>query len=77
MEGMMAGKDLLSFIPLAEGANQRAKGAVKKWVESWWGNWWGSPLAEIGKDEWFELQKMSGPRLWTPPPAAMGGDFKS
>ena len=33
MEGMMAGKNSLSFIPLAEGANQRSTGAVKKWVK--------------------------------------------
>ena len=35
MEGMMAGNDPLLFIPLAEGANQRSSGAVKRWIEGW------------------------------------------
>ena len=35
MEGMMAGKDPLSFIPPAKGANQRSSGAVKRWIEGW------------------------------------------
>ena len=71
MEGMMAGKDPLSFIPLSEGADQRAGGAVRSWVDSWWGDWSGSPLVEVGPEQWFELQKVQGPRLWMPPPAAM------
>jgi hypothetical protein len=71
MEGMMAGKDPLSFIPLAEGANERSAGAVKAWVDSWWGSWCGAPLREMTKDHWFELHRVVGPRLWMPPPAAM------
>ena len=71
MEGMMAGKDALSFIPLAEGANERSGGAVRGWVDSWWGDWCGAPLTEVDKDHWFILNKVSGPRLWMPPPAAM------
>ena len=67
----MAGKHPLSFIPLSEGADQRAGGAVRSWIDSWWGNWCGSPLVEVGPKQWFELQKVQGPRLWMPPPAAM------
>jgi len=67
----MAGKDPLSFIPLAEGANERATGAVRDWVDSWWGDWCGAPLQEMTKDHWFRLHQVEGPRLWMPPPAAM------
>ena len=67
----MAGKDLLSFIPLAEGADQWSKGAVRQWVDSWWGDWCGSPLVDVGPEQWFLLQKVQRPRLWMPSPAAM------
>ena len=33
----------------------------KFYKKGWWGNWYGAPLTEIGKDEWFKLQKVSGP----------------
>ena len=72
MEWIMAGKDPLSFVLLAKGVNERSEGRIKKWVEKWWGNWCGAPLTEVEPDHWFELQKVSGPRLWMPPPAAMG-----
>ena len=47
MEGMMAGKDPLSFVPLAAGANDRSSGNVKLWIYEWWGNWYGSDLVEV------------------------------
>ena len=71
MEGMLAGKDPLSFIPLAAGANERSLGGVRCWVDEWWGNWSGLDLVEVDHSRWFELQGVSGPRLWVPPPAAM------
>ena len=72
MEGMMAGKDALSFIPLAKGANKRSGGAVRGWVDSWWGDWCGEPLTEVDKDRWFILNKVLGPRSWMPPPGRHG-----
>ena len=36
LEGMMAGQDLLLFIPVSEGANERFKGRVDRWIRSWW-----------------------------------------
>ena len=40
-------------------------------MDKWWGSWCGSNLVEIDHSRWFELQDVSGPRLWMPPPAAM------
>jgi len=37
-EGMMVGKDPLSFIPFNLGADDRAGGKVSAWVHSWWKN---------------------------------------
>lgn len=71
LDGMMDGQDPLSFIPLAEGANERSGGRVKEWVNSWWNDWGHIPLVEVGKDQWFELKGVDGARLWMPPPAAM------
>ena len=72
MEGMMAGKDALAYIPLAEGANERSGGKVKTWVQKWWRtkngrDWLGTPLLEVTKDVMFELRKVEGARLWMPP----------
>ena len=61
MEGMMAHKDPLSFIPLVEGGNGRSSGAVQLWVDSCWGDWCGFPLQEVDKDHCFELHKVAGP----------------
>ena len=35
MEGMIAGKYPLSFVPLTEGADQRSKGAMRQWIDKW------------------------------------------
>ena len=85
LEGMLAGKDPLSFIPLSKGANERSEGRVAQWVKSWWRGggpvkrggkkkskpWLGAELEEITKEKMFELHKTQRPRLWMPPPAAM------
>ena len=34
LEGMMAGQDLLSFIPLLEGVIEKSKGRVDRWIRS-------------------------------------------
>ena len=61
LEGMMTGSNPLAFVPLNEGANERAAGQVENWVRSWWkdrsGNdWAGVPLIRIGKDQMCELR---------------------
>ena len=77
LDGMMAGKIPLSFVPLANGAKERSEGDVGKWVRSWWRDFkgkkpWGSmDLIEVTKDNLFDLHNVEGPRIWMPPPAAM------
>ena len=64
LEGMMAGQDLLSFIPLSEGANERSKGRVDKWIRSWWKHsegkepWGDMPLTEVTKYNLFDLHNV-------------------
>ena len=71
LEGMMAGKDPLSYIPMHRGANERSEGTVEEWVRSWWDSSWPSQLTRLTPEMWFELRDVEGPRLWFPPPAAM------
>ena len=77
LEGMMrADGDPWEFLPLSQGAGERAPGfVVKEWVDSWWGkkgtSWCGVPLTRLSPKDWFDLKSVSGPRLWMPPPAAM------
>ena len=75
-EGMMAGKDPLSFIPFNRGADNRAGEKVSTWVHSWWKTkkgtpFGGFPLRNITKDNMFELQDLKAARLWMMPLAAM------
>lgn len=76
LDGMMAGENPLSFIPLALGADERAEGRVGRWIRSWWqdrgGDPWGQrELVEITKDNMFELPSLEADRLWMLAPAAM------
>ena len=71
MEEMMAGADHLLFIPLADGAYMRSNGRVFRWINAWWGDWQRAPLVDVDHNNWFELQRVSGPWLWMPPPATM------
>jgi hypothetical protein len=68
LEGMMAGIDPLSFLPLGLDANERSKGKVEEWVRSWWGT---QPLLSLSPEGWFEEGQGSTPCLWMPPPAGM------
>jgi hypothetical protein len=75
-EGMMAGKDPLSFIPFNRGADNRLGGRVSTWVYSWWKTKRGMdfgefPLRTITKDNMFELQDLKAARLWMMPSATM------
>ena len=75
-EGMMAGRDPLSFIPFNQGADERSGGRVSRWMRSWWKSrkgvdFCGMPLKTITKDNMFELKDLQAARLWTLPPAAM------
>lgn len=71
LEGMMAGNDPLSYIPLHKDANERSEGSVEVWVRSWWDSSWPSQLTKLTPEMWFELRDVEGPRLWIPPPASM------
>jgi hypothetical protein len=75
-EGMMAGKDPLSFIPLNRGADDRLGGRVSAWVHSWWKtkrgtDFGGFPLRTITNDNMFELRDLKAARLWMMPLATM------
>ncbi len=76
MEGMMAGKDPLLFIPFNRGADNRLGGRVSTWVHSWWKtkrgtDFGGFLLQTITKDNMFELRDLKAARLWMMPPATM------
>jgi hypothetical protein len=71
LEGMMVGKDPLSFIPLDKGAGERSQDKLEDWIRSWWDKAWPQPLVTLTKEMWFELRDLAAPRLWMPPPAAM------
>lgn len=86
LEGIMAGRNPWSTIPLNEDANERTEGRVEKWIRSWWadesGKAWcrfgddsvqyeSSSLNKLEPDDWFNLKEIKGHRLWMPPPAAM------
>ena len=72
LEGMMAGQDPFLFIHLLEGANERSKGRVDRWIRSRWKDsegkehWGDTPLTEVTKDNMSGLHKVEGPRLWMP-----------
>jgi hypothetical protein len=79
-EGMMAGEDPLSFIPLNRGADDLSGGLASAWVRSWWTKGIPTqmihvtgevPLVEVDKDNMFELKNLHTARLWMLPPAAM------
>jgi hypothetical protein len=82
-EGMMAGKDPMSFLPFHQGADTRSWGRVGKGVCSWWRtsdqaqgseqerDWGGLPLEEVNQENMFELKNVKAARLWMLPPAAM------
>lgn len=83
LERVMGGADMLSFVPLDEGAVERFE-SVLPWVWSWCGNRKLQPLTPEG---WFEKEQgatggklgpdgiwipehREGTHLWAPPPAA-------
>ena len=75
-EGMMAGKDPLSYIPFHKGADERSGGKVSVWVRSWWTtkkgkDFGGFPLVAITKESMFGLRDLKAARLWIPPPTVM------
>lgn len=49
LKGMMAGGDLLSYLPLAKGALEVSPG-LEMWIRSWWE---GSPLVKLDPKGWF------------------------
>ena len=76
LEGMVAGKNPLDYIPLNEGAGARSNGKIEAWVKTWWNDasgqpWCGQKLKVLQPNDWFDLPNNQAPRLWLPPPAAM------
>ena len=77
IEGMMkSGSDPMRFLPLSQGALDRAGGGLEEWVRGWWRDsggkpWFGAELRKLDPEDWFLLHTFKDPRLWSPPPAAM------
>ena len=77
IEGMLkSGSDPMRFLPLSEGAKDRAGTGIVNWINSWWCGegetpWFGDRLRLLSAKEWFLLHKINSPRLWMPAPAAM------
>jgi len=77
IEGMMkVGSDPMRFLPLCEGALERAGEVLGEWVVTWWRDsegkpWCGSDLRTLTPEDWFLLHTFEDPRMWVPPPAAM------
>ena len=86
LEGIVAGKNPWSTIPLNEDPNERTNGRVEEWIRSWWSDQEGRAWCKVGDDatqyvssllnklepdDWFNLKEIKGHRLWMPPPAAM------
>ena len=75
-EGMMGGKDPLSFIPFHLEADERANGLVGIWVQSWWctekgAEFGGLPLTQVTKDNIIKLRDLKAARLLLLPLPAM------
>ena len=66
-KGVMRGEDILTFVPLNLGADERSP-AVIEWVQSWWTG--ELPLHHMSPDDWYDKALDKGNYLWTPPPAA-------
>jgi len=76
LEGMMAGQNPLSFVPLNKDANEQMLGHVETWIRHWWVDeagkvWNGLELQKLSPEDWFSLHTIQKARLWLPPPAAM------
>ena len=63
--GVMGGEQMLSYIPLNQGAVEQHQDLIH-WVKSWAGTWTGQPLKP---KDWFTKGHFNGVHLWTPPPA--------
>ena len=72
-KGVMRGDDILSFVPLNLGADERSP-AVIEWVQSWWTG--EHPLHHMSHDDWYDKALDKGNYLWTPPPVAVDAAIK-
>jgi hypothetical protein len=68
LEGMMVGRNPLSYLPLSLNANERSTGKVEEWVRGWWG---AQPLLTLDAEGWFTKGQGSTSCLWMPPPTGM------
>ena len=68
-EGMIQGKEMISFIPLELDTLKRSNGAIYTWVESWW-----LPelkLVRLTSNRWYARVFGEGLFLLVPPSAAV------
>ena len=72
LEGMMAGRNPLDYIPLNKGVGVRSNGKIEAWVQSWCNDasgelWPGHELKVLKPNDWFDLPNNQAIRLWLPP----------
>jgi hypothetical protein len=66
MSGVMGGADMLPFVPLEKGADERS-GNLKHWAHTWWRS--DSPTKWLNPEGWFDLSARQVWFVWCPPPA--------
>jgi hypothetical protein len=57
MSGVMGVIDMLSFVPLGKGADERS-GSLNLWVQTWWKS--DSPAKWLTPEGWFDLSAQQG-----------------
>jgi hypothetical protein len=67
-EGILAGKDFLSFVPLHLSAIERQRHPLMGWVESWFGAL--GDFTWLSPKDWYLKGHSEKRCVWTPPPAA-------
>ena len=60
-KGVMRGDDILSFVPLNLGADERSP-AVIEWVQSWWTG--EHPHHPMSHDDWYDKELDKRNYLW-------------
>jgi hypothetical protein len=67
--GVMAGESMLSFVPLAQSADERSPDLLE-WVRSWAESHKSGPVKILTPTEWCDPHPSGRTYVWVPPPAA-------
>ena len=66
-EGVFAGEDFLSFVPLHLNAIERQPLLLEEWISYWLGN--GDEICWLSPEDWFGKGQHRDRCVWVPPPA--------